>query len=227
MGTYEILKAAIAAIIRENGNNEITGNLLQQTLLSMVDSVGANAMFAGIATPETIPGNPEQNVFYIATQPGIYFNFNAVTVEDGEVVVFANKTGEWVKTVTGFASQSLIEQILKEWQEIKDANFKVEVQPHIERIDMQDSTAATIDPDKFYLFGEVATLAIGFNPGEAGNVAQYIFQFTSPAETPTSLSLPIGVKFPTESDSVLSIKGGRIYQISIADNLAIATSWEV
>lgn len=227
MGTYETLKAAIAAIIRENGNNEITGNLLQQTLLSMVDSVGANAMFAGIATPETIPGNPEQNVFYIATQPGIYFNFNAITVEDGEVVIFANKTGEWVKTVTGFASQSLIEQILQEWQEIKDANFKVEVQPHIERIDMQDLTAATIEPDKYYIFGEVASLAIGLAAAKEGTIGNYTFQFTSPAYAPTILSLPIDVKFPKESGSVLKIVENTTYQISILNNLAIATSWGV
>lgn len=226
MGTYEILKAAIAAIIRENGNNEITGNLLQQTLLSMVDSVGANAMFAGIATPETIPGNPEQNVFYIATQPGIYVNFNAVTVEDGEVVIFANKTGQWVKFVTGFASQSLIKQILQEWQEIKDANFKVEVQPHIDVVSVSGG-AAILQPDKLYDFGEVANLAVGFEAPLEGKAANYAFQFKSPADAPTSVTMPDSVVFPVESDSMFNVKAGRTYQVTILNNFAVATSWEV
>ena len=226
MGTYEILKAAIAAIIRENGNNEITGNLLQQTLLSMVDSVGVNAMFAGIATPDTIPGNPEQNVFYIATQPGIYVNFNAITVEDGEVVIFANKTGQWVKTVTGFASQSLIEQILQEWKEIKDANFRVEVAPHIEVVTIQGG-AAILQPDKLYDFGEVATLAVGFEPPLEGKAANYAFQFKCPADAPTSVTMPGSVVFPVESDSMFNVKAGRTYQVTILNNLAVATSWEV
>lgn len=36
---YENLKAAIKQAIKQNGNQEITGNLLQSTLLSMADSI--------------------------------------------------------------------------------------------------------------------------------------------------------------------------------------------
>lgn len=115
----------------------------------------------------------------------------------------------------------------QEWQEIKEANFKVLVNPHIDIVDMSAATAATIEPDKLYIFGEVATLAIGVVAPQAGYAGNYTFIFKSPAETPTTLSLPIDVKFPVESDSMLNIKGGRTYQISILNNLAIATSWEV
>ena len=41
MGNYEQLKAAIAAVIKQNGNNEITGDLLQNTLTTIVSNVGS------------------------------------------------------------------------------------------------------------------------------------------------------------------------------------------
>ena len=120
-----------------------------------------------------------------------------------------------------------VNRLAEEWQQIKDANFTVQINPHIEKVEMGGVTAATIAPDKFYIFGEVPTLALGFEPGDDAYVHQYFFQFQSPADKPTSLSLPLGIKFPSESDNVLQIKTSRIYQISVFNNLAIATSWEV
>lgn len=125
------------------------------------------------------------------------------------------------------ATKGKLAQLDQEWREIKDANFNVIINPHIEKVDMGAVTAATIEPDKYYIFGEVATLAVGLAAAQEGSIGNYAFQFTSPADTPTTLSLPLDVKFPKESDSVLSIKGGRTYQLSILNNLAIATSWEV
>lgn len=105
MGTYEELKAAIQQVIRTNGNNEITGALLQNALLSIVNVVGANATFAGIATPNTNPGTADQNVFYLATEAGTYVNFGGIEINMGEAVILSNKTGNWVKTTSGFATQ--------------------------------------------------------------------------------------------------------------------------
>lgn len=115
----------------------------------------------------------------------------------------------------------------QEWQEVKDANFNIIVNPHVEVVDMGAATAATIEPDKYYIFGEVATLAVGFITPQEGSIGIYNFQFTTPAEVATTLSLPLGVKFPKESDSVLQIKPNTIYQISILNGLGVATSWEV
>lgn len=125
------------------------------------------------------------------------------------------------------ATDEKLAQLDQEWQSIKDANFNIIVNPHVEVVNMGTATAATIEPDKYYIFGEVATLAVGLNAAVAGSIGNYAFQFTSPADVPTTLSLPIDVKFPVESGSVLQINGGRTYQISILNGLAIATSWEV
>mgnify|MGYP000413637593 FL=1 len=66
MGNYEELKAAVASVIKTNGNQEITGDLLQNTLLTIISTMGSNAIFAGIATPTTTPGVNDANVFYLA-----------------------------------------------------------------------------------------------------------------------------------------------------------------
>lgn len=93
MANYATLKAAIQQVVKTNGNNEITGALLQQSLLAMITSLGADYQFAGIATPETTPGTPDQNVFYLAG-PGTYPNFSAGAVPDGYICAF-KYNGSW------------------------------------------------------------------------------------------------------------------------------------
>ena len=102
MGNYEQLKQAVADVIKTNGNQEITGAIMQNTLLSIISTVGSNATFAGIATPTTNPGTPDQNIFYLAAQPGVYSNFGGVELTN-HVILFANKNGNWVKQNTGIA----------------------------------------------------------------------------------------------------------------------------
>ena len=103
MGNYKQLKAAITAVIKANGMQEITGDVLQATLLSLVSNIGDNATFAGMATPDTNPGTPDQNIFYLAVQPGVYSNFEGVELTD-QVLIFTNKNGNWVKIESGLAT---------------------------------------------------------------------------------------------------------------------------
>lgn len=98
MANYSNLIAAINAVIKTNGNNEITGAILQNVLNTVVSTIGANRTFAGIATTATTPGTPDQNVFYIANGAGIYPNFNGVTVGINELAIFVNNASNtWVK----------------------------------------------------------------------------------------------------------------------------------
>ena len=97
MGNYEQLKQAVSDVIKTNGNQEITGEIMQNTLLSIISTVGSNATFAGIATPTTNPGTTDQNVFYIASEPGIYANFGNVKLID-QVLIFSNNNGTWYKS---------------------------------------------------------------------------------------------------------------------------------
>ena len=93
MGNYELLKAAINDVIKANGRQEITGEVLNQVLLSMVNSLGAGYQCMGVATPSTNPGTPDQNVFYFATQTGTYTNFDAIVLQAGISVLIWD--GDW------------------------------------------------------------------------------------------------------------------------------------
>lgn len=110
MGNYEQLKQAIADVVKSNGNQEITGDILQNTLLTIISTVGSGATFAGIATPTTNPGTPDQNVFYIASEDGIYSNFGNVVLEN-EVAIFTNGNGIWQKGKTGIATYKQVSEL--------------------------------------------------------------------------------------------------------------------
>lgn len=116
MANWSILKNAIASVIKTNGNQEITGQILQNTLNSIVNAVGENATFAGVATPSTNPGTPDGPVFYIASEPGTYANFDGIEVVDGEAVILEWKDGAWTKRATGFATQQQFSELENELQ---------------------------------------------------------------------------------------------------------------
>lgn len=105
MANWDILKSAIAGIIKTNGRQEITGQLLQNVLNNIVTSVGENATFAGIATPTTNPGAPDGPVFYLATRAGEYANFNGITILEGEAAILQWNNGAWTKKISGFSTE--------------------------------------------------------------------------------------------------------------------------
>lgn len=106
MANFNELKAAVNAVIKQNGNEEITGNVLQNTLNTIISTVGKNRTFVGIATPSTNPGTPDANVFYLATEPGIYPNFSGIEVTEGVVVLTNNASNTWIAQTTNIAIDS-------------------------------------------------------------------------------------------------------------------------
>lgn len=112
MAKWSDLKAAIANAIKTNGNQEITGQALQNVLNNIVSSVGENASFVDVATPTTNPGTPDGNVFYIAYTVGNYVNFQSkagnLTVNPGELAILYNETTNWGKSVIGMSSDGVI-----------------------------------------------------------------------------------------------------------------------
>ena len=112
MGNYKQLKQAIANVIKTNGNQEITGAIMQNVLNTIVSTVGANRTFVGIANADTNPGLPDGNVFYIAYTAGNYVNFQSkagnLTVNPGELAILYNGTTNWDKSVIGMSSDGVI-----------------------------------------------------------------------------------------------------------------------
>ena len=83
MADYNVLKSSVAAVIKTNNRREITGQLLQNVLTQMINVIGDNFQLAGFADPTTNPQSPDQNVFYVAEQSGVYPYFDNIIVPEG------------------------------------------------------------------------------------------------------------------------------------------------
>lgn len=87
MANYGTLKAAIDAYIKRNGQQRITGDLLNAVLNAAVDALGMGYQFLGIATAATDPGTPDARVFYLAGA-GTYPNFGSTEIPEGSIGIF-------------------------------------------------------------------------------------------------------------------------------------------
>lgn len=85
---------------------------------------------------------------------------------------------------------------------------------------VDESNAVTLDPNKFYVFGEEAEIDVSFAAGTEGQVNEYHFSFVS-GSTPTVLSLPMDVVMP---DS-FSVEADKTYEISVINNKGLFASW--
>lgn len=110
MGNYDELKNSVSNVIKTNGNQEITGSVLQNVLLTIISTIGANSTFAGIATPETNPGLPDQNVFYIAANGGTYPNFG-FTIGIADIAIFYTENNAWAYKTINIAQASRVNEL--------------------------------------------------------------------------------------------------------------------
>ncbi len=113
------LKAALQAAITTPANPKISGTILQQQLLAILNSMEVGAVFMGTATPATSPTG-EANCFYFANIGGNYQNFldeneNTIVVYDGELTflksVIVNNNLRWEKIST--KTQPFLQQTTK------------------------------------------------------------------------------------------------------------------
>ena len=81
-------------------------------------------------------------------------------------------------------------------------------------------TAVTLDPNKFYVFGEVTELDVSFASGPSGQVNEYHFSFISGA-TAAVLSLPVDVIMP---DNFI-VEANKTYEISVINNKGLFVTW--
>lgn len=110
MSNYNTLKTTIDANIKQNGNQKITGQILNSVLNAMVTTLGTGYQFAGVATIATNPGTPDAKVFYIANGNGTYEKFGGLEVTEDDVVVLYYDTA-WHKVSTGIASQAKLSEL--------------------------------------------------------------------------------------------------------------------
>lgn len=186
MGNYEQLKKAVSDIIKTNGNQEITGEIMQNTLLYIISTFGNDATFAGIAVPETNPGMPDQNVFYIASQPGNYSNFGSIKLVD-QVLILTNKNGYWAKFDAGITTAAKVTE-LEERSNANSAYIKL--------------TLKFIGVDMPYMIEVGRKYKLTYNGDISNYISNNIYGYTSEGvkEQITSLNSSKSQVFSTQKD---------------------------
>lgn len=171
MGNYEELKTAVAAVIKQNGNEEITGQIMQNTLLSMISNIGANSTFAGVATPETAPGTPDQNVFYLAGTPGVYANFGGYELKQG-IVMFTNASGAFTAVDLGFSNDDLKRLFLVDKSIIGIPNIDYD---HLYNIPAGGAPGSYIDNNTFDTGWAIVPIDSGYMSVSGANITRVLF----------------------------------------------------
>lgn len=147
MKDFDELKLAIAEVIRNNGNNEITGNILQEMLLEMVDSMELSE-FEGFAVPDTEPVTDKAvSHYYIAVQQGLYTHFDSFVLTQGDIVVFAKLAGEttWTKVNLSASIKSLISAIYNAKQDNLSAGDGIAINDNV--VIINNGAGVTFDSD--------------------------------------------------------------------------------
>lgn len=140
MGNFDTTKAIIKSAIKENNNQEITGNILQNVLINMLNSIGVGYIFGGVATPTTKPESitgTNAPVYYIANEVGTYVNFDNIIVNENEFAFLINGDDKkWKKAIVNIpivttSTDGLISkedktyiETLKPWLRDKLGDFK-------------------------------------------------------------------------------------------------------
>lgn len=130
MSNYAVLKTAISNVIKQNGDNEITGDLLQQTLVSIVNLLGLGYQYMGVATPDTRPGTHDARVFYLATEGGTYTYFSGLTKQTSYQLWVLYWDTAWHYEPLSVITADYVDDVVSDLADVVTAlSHKVEVLP--------------------------------------------------------------------------------------------------
>lgn len=94
---FQALKDFIAARVYANGNNEISGTDVRESLDEIVDILGTHT-YKGQAIPTTSPSSEDRQV-YSASMAGTYTNFDLIEIVEGEVCFLKYDGVSWEKII--------------------------------------------------------------------------------------------------------------------------------
>lgn len=146
MADFSNLKEQIIAAIRANGVGAITGPLLQEQLLAMIDAMEIET-YGGLIDSETVaPSDITRSHVFIAVQPGVYDEF-ALTVEEGDIWLVARPAD-----ITGWSMTNLaagLKSMIAELQEGKQNNLLpgdgININDDIVSVKLKDGGGLVVD----------------------------------------------------------------------------------
>ena len=93
---YKDLKNAIKQVIKNNNNQEITGDLLQNALLSIISAgIESGYLLKEFVDPDSTPAVADDKHIYIPTRPGLYTHFNNTEVKNSKFSCFYYSGDTW------------------------------------------------------------------------------------------------------------------------------------
>lgn len=100
---YNNIKTQINAQIRENGNQEITGAILNSVLLNIVSALGEGYQFGGIINPSSPFSSVDGRFFWFCEGEGVYVNYGGLEVFEGDItiIMYDGEFSKGVVTVGG------------------------------------------------------------------------------------------------------------------------------
>lgn len=121
MANYTQLIKTINDNIKANGNQEITGPVLNAVLQAIVSGLSEGALFVGIANTTTNPPAYDGDVFYIALEPGTYSNFGVI-VPNGTIGIIYNTSSGWAVTLIHTYYEIDVDTLMQESPSSEDIN---------------------------------------------------------------------------------------------------------
>lgn len=91
---YDELKRNIADVVKPNGNQEITGQIMQDALFALIENLGEGWQFGGAVHPSDVPAlGADVRAFYLAVEKGVYAEFGSVEVTELSAIVYGDGWG--------------------------------------------------------------------------------------------------------------------------------------
>ena len=91
---YEELKMNIADVVKPNGNQEITGQIMQDALFALIENLGEGWQFGGAVRPSDAPAlGADVRGFWLAVEKGVYADFGGVEVTELSAIVYGDGWG--------------------------------------------------------------------------------------------------------------------------------------
>ena len=91
---YDELKRNIADVVKPNGNQEITGQIMQDALFALIENLGEGWQFGGTVRPSDVPAlGADVRAFYLAVEKGVYADFGGVEVTELSAIVYGDGWG--------------------------------------------------------------------------------------------------------------------------------------
>lgn len=91
---YDELKRNIADVVKPNGNQEITGQIMQDALFALIENLGEGWQFGGAVRPSDAPAlGADVRAFYLAVEKGVYADFGGVEVTELSAIVYGDGWG--------------------------------------------------------------------------------------------------------------------------------------